>query len=110
MAAKADAGPHLAHMVYFTLKDRSPAAVSRLIEASHKYLSGHPGELYFSVGTRVPDLNRPVNDQEFDVALNVVFASRQAQDDYQIAPRHLEFVAESKPNWEKVRVCDSYLA
>ncbi len=110
MTAKADAGPHLAHMVFFALKDRSPAAVDQLVENCHKYLSGHPGELYFSVGKRVPDLTRPVNDQKFDVALHVIFASRQAHDDYQAAPRHLEFIEKSKPNWDSVQVCDSYLA
>ena len=109
MPAESKTALQLAHMVYFTLKDRSPQAIGRLVDACHKYLSGHPGQVYFSVGTRVADLTRPVNDQEFDVALNVVFQSRQAHDDYQEAPRHLEFVAESKPNWEKVRVCDSYL-
>ncbi len=109
MPAESKAAQQLAHMVYFTLKDRSPEAVARLVEACHKYLSGHPGEVYFSAGTRVTDLTRPVNDQEYHVALNVVFTSRQAHDDYQTAQRHLDFIAESKPNWEKVRVCDSYL-
>jgi hypothetical protein len=94
-------------MVYFSLKDRSPAAIESLVEACHKYLTGHPGTLFFAVGTLTPDLARPVNDREFDVALQVVFASRAAHDAYQVAPRHLQFIEENKPNWAKVRVFDA---
>jgi hypothetical protein len=34
-----------------------------------------------------------VVDQTYQVALNTVFADKQAQDDYQVHPMHLEFVA-----------------
>lgn len=98
---------HLAHMVYFTLKDASPAAQQTLIAECHKYLKGHPGEVYFSAGTLVSDLARPVNDQAFHVSLHVVFESRKAHDDYQVAPRHIEFIEKNKPNWAQVRVFDS---
>jgi len=104
---KSDA--QLAHMVYFTLKDRSPAAIDHLIAACHKYLNDHPGTVYFSVG-RLADLSRPVNDRRFDVALHVVFENRQAHDAYQVAPRHEQFIAEAKPNWAEVRVFDSDLS
>lgn len=97
----------LGHMVYFTLKDKSPAAVQALIDASHKYLSGHSGTLAFAVGTRTPDLTRPVNDQDFDVALQVIFDNRASHDAYQTAERHLKFIEEQKPNWAKVRVFDA---
>jgi hypothetical protein len=97
----------LSHMVYFTLKDRSPAAVKKMVDACHKYLSGHPGILFFAAGTLVPDLTRPVNQTDFDVALNLVFESREAHDAYQETPRHHEFIAENKPNWDRVRVFDA---
>lgn len=96
-------------MVFFTLKDASPAAQQALIEACHKYLKGHPGEVYFSVGTLVPDLARPVNDRAFHVSLHVVFDNRKAQDDYQVASRHTQFIEENKANWAQVRVFDSYV-
>jgi len=101
---------HLAHMVYFTLKDDSPAAQQSLIAECHKYLKGHPGEIYFSAGTLVPDLARPVNDRAFHVSLHVVFDSRKAQDDYQVDPRHIEFIEKNKSNWAQVRVFDSYVS
>ena len=96
-------------MVYFTLKDASPAAQQTLIDECHKYLKGHPGEVYFSAGTLVPDLARPVNDRAFHVSLHVVFDSRKAQDDYQAAPRHTQFIEANKANWAQVRVFDSYV-
>jgi hypothetical protein len=97
----------LGHMVYFTLKDRSPAAVEKMVAACKKYLTGHPGTVFFAAGTLVPDLNRPVNQLDFDVALQVVFDSREAHDAYQQAPRHVQFIEENKPNWERVRVFDA---
>jgi hypothetical protein len=97
----------LGHMVYFTLKDKSPAAVEKMLEACRKYLTGHPGTKFFAVGTRVPDLTRPVNLVDFDVALQMIFDSREAHDAYQVAPRHEQFIEENKANWEKVRVFDA---
>lgn len=99
--------PLLAHDVYFTLKDNSPAAKDRLVAACKKYLSGHPGEVFFAVGTRALDLKREVNDQEFDVALHIVFRTQADHDRYQQAERHQQFIAENRDNWKRVRVFDS---
>ena len=99
----------LGHMVYFTLKDKSPEAIERQKAACRKYLTDHPGTVFFAVGTRVPDLQRDVNDREFDVALQMVFESRAAHDTYQVHERHLAFIEENKDNWEKVRVFDADL-
>ncbi len=101
-------GPALAHMVFFTLKDNSPEAKAKLVQACVKYLSGHEGTLYFSAGTRVEELTREVNDLEFDVALHLVFKNKAAHDKYQTHPRHLKFIEENKHNWKRVRVFDSY--
>jgi stress responsive alpha/beta barrel protein len=97
----------LGHMVYFTLKDRSPAAVDKLIADARHYLSGHAGTVFFAVGSLIPDLTRPVNQTDFDVALQVVFQDRTAHDDYQVHPRHVQFIEANKSNWEKVRVFDA---
>jgi hypothetical protein len=108
--ARADiaaAEPQLAHMVFFTLKDKSPESKQNLVAACKKYLSKHSGTVYFSAGTRCEDLDRPVNDREFDVALHVVFKTKADHDRYQDAPLHLQFIEENKDNWTKVRVFDS---
>lgn len=96
----------LAHSVYFALKDRSPAAVAALVAACREHLTGHPGEVAFSVGT-LTDYDRHVNDREWDVFLLVVFESRAAHDAYQTAPRHQQFIAENATGWAKVRVFDA---
>jgi hypothetical protein len=100
----------LAHMVYFTLNDASDAKVSELVAACHKYLDGHPGVVYFSVGTLNKKLARPVNDRGYEVALNVVFDSIESHDAYQVAPRHKEFIDLCKSNWKQVRIFDSDLS
>jgi hypothetical protein len=98
---------HLAHIVFFTLTDASAEKVQALIDACNEYLSGHPGTVYFSAATLNPDLARPVNDRDYQVALHVVFDSREAHDAYQVEPRHLKFIEDQKYNWAKVRVFDS---
>ena len=97
----------LGHMVYFALKDRSPAAVEKLLAGAKKHLTGHPGTVFFAVGVVAADLNRPVNQTDFDVALQLIFASRQAHDEYQSHARHVAFVEEQKANWDRVRVFDA---
>ena len=97
----------LAHDVYFTLNDGSPAARQKLVAACKKHLTGYPGMVSFSVGVVCAELNRPVNDLEFDVALHIVFQSIADHDAYQAAPRHESFVEENKATWKKVRVFDS---
>lgn len=97
----------IAHNVYFTLKDSSPEAQQKLIEACKKYLTGHPGTVYFGVGILTDELNRPVNDRDFHVALHVIFDCIESQNAYQVAERHLQFIDENKENWETVRVFDS---
>jgi hypothetical protein len=97
----------LAHMVFFTLKDRTEANRQRLVDSCKKYLGEHPGTVYFSVGTLNPDLKRDVNDRDYDVALHLVFKDKATQDKYQTDPKHLQFIDESKALWSKVRVFDS---
>jgi hypothetical protein len=99
--------PQLAHIVFFALFISTAENRRKLADACKKYLTGHPGEVYFSVGTPNPDLKREVNDRDFDVALHVVFENRAAHDAYQTAPRHLKFIEENMATWKKVRVFDS---
>jgi hypothetical protein len=103
----ATAGPKLIHAVYFALRDRSPQACDALVAACREYLTNHPGTVHFSAGLRGEAYSRPVNDQEFDVALVLVFQSEADHDRYQSAPRHRRFVEEQSPNWAQVRVFDA---
>jgi hypothetical protein len=106
MAADKPKGPMLVHDVFFTLNESTPAAREKLVASCHKYLTGHPGTVFFAVGT-LSDLDRPVNDRGFDVGLHIVFEDRAAHDAYQVAERHVQFVNENKPTWKQVRVFDT---
>ena len=76
------AEPQLAHMVYFKLKDSSDASKDKLVAACKEYLTDHEGTVFFAVGVIAKDLNRDVNDKDFDVALNLVFRDKAAHDKY----------------------------
>ena len=97
----------LAHNVYFSMHDNSPAGKKKLVDACKKYLAGHPGTVFFAAGTLAEGLDRSVNDLDFDVALHLVFKDQAAHDAYQEAPAHHKFIEECKANWKKVRVFDS---
>ncbi len=97
----------LAHNVYFALKDNSEAAIQKMVAACKKYLSTHPGIVFFACGSLQKELARPVNDRDFDVALHVIFDSKASHDAYQETPMHVTFIEENRENWAKVRVLDS---
>jgi Stress responsive A/B Barrel Domain len=99
----------IGHMVYFQLNDNSPAAVAKMVAACDKYLKGHPGEVFYASGSLAKEMNRPVNDRDWDVALHLVFKSKADLDKYAEAPRHLQFIDENKTGWKKVRVFDSLI-
>jgi len=87
------------HIVIFWTDPAIPTAADELIAGAEKYLRAIPGVLSFHIG-RMATSQRPVVDQTYQVALNLVFPDKKTQDDYQAHPIHIEFV-------EKVfkRVC-----
>ena len=100
----------LAHNVYFSLTDNGAAAKQELVDDCHKLLAPIPGILFYAAGQLAEDLNRDVNDREFDVALHVVFPDRAAHDAYSVHDLHQEFVQKQMGNWKDIRVFDSYVA
>jgi len=87
------------HIVIFWTDPAIATAADELIAGANQYLKPLPGVLHFHVG-KMASSHRPVVDQTYQVALNLVFTDKKTQDDYQLHPRHIEFV-------EKVfkRVC-----
>jgi hypothetical protein len=104
--SKSPGGSMLAHMVYFSLHEPTEANKQKMLDACHKYLTGHPGVLLYAAGT-CSHYDRPVNDRDFDIALQLVFENKAAHDAYQNAPKHLEFIEGHKAMWKKVRVFDA---
>ena len=94
------------HVVIFWTDPANPNAANEVIAGANKYLKHIPGIMEFHVG-KMAGSARPVVDQTYQVALNTTFTSKKAQDDYQIHPQHLKFVAEYvKPYVKKVVVYD----
>jgi len=98
------------HSVYFSLHDNSDTAKQHLIDECKQYLAAHPGIVFFACGVLTPDLNRPVNDRDWDVGLHIVFQDQATHDQYQVDALHNEFVARNKDTWAKVRVFDTTAA
>lgn len=94
------------HVVIFWTDPAKPEAADALIAGANKFLKPIPGLNHFHIGKMVGS-TRPVVDQTYQVALNTVFDSKQAQDDYQVHPQHLEFVSQFvKPYVKRVLVYD----
>ena len=80
------------HVVVFWTDPANPNAADELIAGANQYLKPIPGVLQFHIGKMVGS-PRPVVEQSYQVALNLVFPDKKAQDDYQVHPMHLDFVA-----------------
>jgi len=94
------------HVVIFWTKPENPNAAEELILGARKYLQPIPGVIQFHIG-RMARSERPVVDQSYQVALNIIFPDKQTQDDYQVHPLHIEFVEKVfKPNCARVVVYD----
>lgn len=94
------------HVVIFWADPANPKAADELLAGAKKYLAPIPGVRSFHVGRMVPS-HRPVVDQSYQVALNLVFDTKQAQDEYQLHPLHIEFVEKVfKRTCQKVVVYD----
>ena len=93
------------HVVIFWTDPRRPDAPDEVIAAAKKYLESIPGIVHFHVG-KMASSHRNVVDQTYQVALNIQFHSKRAQDEYQEHPQHLEFVKQCKPLCAKLVVYD----
>src|ERR1043166_3045379 len=79
------------HVVIFWTHPDQPGAADEVIAAAHRWLKDIPGVAQFHIGKMVPS-HRPVVEQSYQVALNLIFPDKKAQDDYQAHPEHVEFV------------------
>src|ERR1700722_357908 len=79
------------HVVIFWTDPSNPKAADELLAGMEKLLKPIPGVLHFHAGKMVHS-HRAVVDQTYQVALNLVFTDKQAQDAYQTHISHVEFV------------------
>lgn len=93
------------HVVIFWTDPANPAAADQLLAGMARYLKPIPGVVHFHAGKMAPS-HRPVVDQSYQVALNLVFPDKAAESAYQVHPMHLDFVKSCSPLWKKVTVYD----
>jgi hypothetical protein len=79
------------HLVIFYTNPNEPNAAEELIAAANQYLKPIPGIQFFHVGKMAPT-DRSIVIKNYQVALNTVFADKQAHDEYQAHPRQREFI------------------
>jgi len=98
-----------AHMVFFQLMDLSEHAIDTFLDACVEYLSGHPGQVHFSVGLRAVDIARDVSDTSFDVSMHIIFESKKKYDEYAASESHEAFITATAGMSTGRRVLDSYI-
>jgi hypothetical protein len=81
------------HCIFFQLADRTPATRKAFLDLTWKLLAtGHPGMISCEIGFRDVEMRRPVNDQKFDIAVDMVFDSLEAYQAYRVAKAHDEWI------------------
>ena len=94
------------HVVIFWTRPEIADAPQQLIAGAEQYLRPIEGVLSYHIGKMSPS-ERAVVDQSYQVALNLVFPNKAAEQAYQIHPLHLEFVEKVfKPLCQKAVVYD----
>ena len=94
------------HIVIFWTDPGNPNAIDDLVAGANQYLKPIPLLQSFHVGRMATSHRADVVDQSYQVALNLIFATKADQDAYQVHPMHLDFVEKCKANWKKVVVYD----
>ena len=94
------------HVVIFWTRPEVADATEQLIAGAQKYLSPIEGVQSFHIGKMSPS-ERPVVEQSYQVALNLIFPSKAAEQAYQVHPLHVEFVEKVfKPCCQKAVIYD----
>jgi hypothetical protein len=79
------------HIVIFWTDPANPNAADEVVDGAQKLLKEIPGVIQFHAGKMVAS-PRPVVEQSYQVALNLIFPDKEAEQKYQTHPRHVEFV------------------
>jgi hypothetical protein len=96
----------LSHIVVIWTDPEKPEAVEKVLAGARELLPGIPGVRHFHAGRMVPS-DRPVVEQSYQIALNVIFTDAAAERAYQTHPDHVRFVEEVFQPWcVQVRIYD----
>lgn len=94
------------HIVVLWTDPSRPGDANEIVSAANRLLKNIPGVVHFHAGKMVSS-PRPVVEQTYSVALNLIFANKQAEAEYQTHPQHVEFVTSFvKPLVKKLLIYD----
>lgn len=96
----------LIHHVFFWLNNPDSITDKQQLIAGLQKLSAANAIQTFHIGTAAAT-RREVIDSSYSVSWMLIFATKEAQDDYQTDPIHLEFIKDCAHLWQKVVVYDS---
>ena len=99
--------PTLIHTVFFWTNEGTTDEQMKAFEAGLEKLGSCPQIQTYFWGPPASTEKRDVVDNTYDYAINVHFASKEDQDDYQDEPIHQEFIENHKDLWAKVVVYDN---
>jgi hypothetical protein len=79
------------HIVVFWTNPLNLGAADELLDGANRLLKNIPGVLQFHAG-KMKTSRRPVVEQSYQIALNLIFPDKPAARAYQAHPQHVEFV------------------
>lgn len=94
------------HHVFFWLKNPSSETDREALIAGLEKLSKAKTITTFHIG-KPADTNRDVIETSYSLSWMLIFDSKEAEENYQVDPVHLNFVDTCKHLWQKVVVYDS---
>lgn len=98
----------IAHDVFLSLKNPSRSAIAGLTQDCRKLLA-IPGVLHLDAGPRASAMTRADNDQDFHVAMHVVFSNHGNYERYRVHPLHKALIARWKEEFAEIRVFDYHV-
>lgn len=98
------------HYVAFELAEDSPKKRAALTACLTDFLEAFELETSYTVSEIAAEMNRPVNDKAFQLALHVMLKDKATYNIYAAHPTHVAFVEKCQHLWKAVRVFDSYVA
>jgi len=97
----------LAHHVFFWLKEPGSVQARKQLMEGIRTLENIAGVGQLHIGVPADTEKRDVVDHSYDVCELIMFATKEAQAEYQVHPIHKAFVEKYSHLWSKVLVYDS---
>ena len=109
VAADGSLPKRLMHSFYFALTDKSEESRAGFKDICLKLLSGHDGECVFAIGECANPLEREVNVENYEVAVDIEWTSKEFYERYSNNQNHKDFFSATEGMIKYTYVFDAYL-